>query len=602
MFKAFLEKHSLSEYDFGSKLFPDISDREYWVNFKVDGLIEAAESYLGYSWPTITASSFMAFKKYGDRKCMENLHFARRTALSSLVFGELCENKGRFIEDIVNGLFAICEETFWGLSAHWYKEIGNIPHPESPYIDLFAAETAEHVAMTYHLLKAPLSEYCPEIIDRIEYELERRIKKPYLECRDFYWMGYIDTGRPPNNWNPWILSNILSVYLLTECDKTRLASAIEKMFVEIDFYFCGLPADGGCDEGPSYWGRAGASLFEFIYELKQATGGKLDIFDNEKLRGVPSYMKKVHIKNADFICVADCTVAPKTNLGPFIYAFGKETNQADVVSLGKEVTFAEGDACKRNFALNGEGYRRRIYVHNWISEMEKSKAESLKHDPVELMEALQIAVHREGDFCLVAKGGHNRESHNHNDVGSFSLYFDGEAVLCDVGIGTYTKQTFSDRRYEIPWTRSLTHNVPEINGVEQRNGEEFAADSFEAKEGCVKVSFAGAYPEEAGVSALTREYKLEADSLTFTDKFDFITDKKQVVETLVTCLDVKIEGNSVILGDKYLITAEGGTPSTEFISFEGDPKLIKPWGREGVTRIAIAFDDQEEINVKISRI
>ena len=65
---------------------------------------------------------------------------------------------------------------------------------------------------------------------------------------------------------------------------------------------------------------------------------------------------------------------------------------------------------------------------------------------------------------------------------------------------------------------------------------------------------------------------------------------------------MKIEGNSVILGDKYLITAEGGTPSTEFISFEGDPKLIKPWGREGVTRIAIAFDDKEDINVKISRI
>ena len=175
-------------------------------------------------------------------------------------------------------------------------------------------------------------------------------------------------------------------------------------------------------------------------------------------------------------------------------------------------------------------------------------------------------------------------------------------MLCDVGIGTYTKQTFSDRRYEIPWTRSLTHNIPEINGVEQKFGREFAADMFEAKEGSVKVSFAGAYPKEAGVSALTREYELCADGLSFTDKFSFTTDKKQVIETLVTCLDVRIEGNTVTLGEKYLITAEGGKPATEFISFEGDPKLIKPWGREGVTRIAIAFDDKEEIKVKISRI
>ena len=70
----------------------------------------------------------------------------------------------------------------------------------------------------------------------------------------------------------------------------------------------------------------------------------------------------------------------------------------------------------------------------------------------------------------------------------------------------------------------------------------------------------------------------------------------------MTCLDVKLEGNSVILGEKYLITAEGGKPATEFISFEGDPKLIKPWGREGVTRIAIAFENQDEIIVKITKI
>ena len=601
MFKAFLEKHSLSEYDFSHKLFPDITDRKYWDNFKVNGVIEAAETKLDYAWPVITASAFMAFKRDGDRLAMENIHFARRNALASLVFGELCENRGRFIPQIVNGIFAICEESFWGLSAHLNPEskYGNIPAPNEPYVDLFAAETAENLVMAWHLLKKPLSEYCPEIIERIEYELDVRIKIPYLEHREYWWMGY---DQRTNNWNPWILSNLLSVFLFTEKDRTRLDTALFKMFTEIQNYYDALPEDGGCDEGPGYWTKAGANLFEFVYEIKLATGSKLDLFDDEKLRGVVAYMKKVHIKDAYFICVADGTADPKSGVGPIVYAFGRETGQKDIEALGAEIALSDLKNAHSVLGTRGESYRRKMWNYDWLLEIEEKGLEPIRHPSIELISGLQLVCLREGDLLLCAKGGHNQESHNHNDVGSFSLYDNGAAVLCDVGIGTYTKQTFSDRRYEILWTRSLTHNVPEINGVEQKFGREFAADLFDAKEESVKVSFAGAYPEEAAVSSLTREYKLEADSLTFNDKFNFTTDKKQVIETLVTCLDVKIEGNSVILGDKYLITAEGGTPSTEFISFEGDLKLIKPWGREGVTRIAIAFDDKEEINVKISRI
>jgi hypothetical protein len=376
------------------------------------------------------------------------------------------------------------------------------------------------------------------------------------------------------------------------------------MFVEIGHYFDGLPDDGGCDEGPDYWGRAGASLFEFIYEIKEATGGALDLFDcryNEKLRGVVAYMKKVHIKDADFICVADCTAAPKITLGPFIYAFGKETKQPDIVSLGKEVTLAEGDKCKIKFAVSGEGYRRRIYVHKWISEMEKEETGAVKHSPLELMQDLEVALLRAGDWCLVMKGGYNHESHNHNDVGSYALYFDGAPVLCDIGIGTYTKKTFSPQRYEIPWTRSLTHNIPEINGAEQSFGREYTADGFSVTEGRAEVSFAKAYPDKAEIVSLKREYALCDAGVEFTDKFEFSGDKKSVSEALVTTLDVKIAENGIILGGKYLVTYSHGKPKTEFISFEGDDKLIKPWKCEGVTRIVIETDGEEKITFKITR-
>ena len=56
---------------------------------------------------------------------------------------------------------------------------------------------------------------------------------------------------------------------------------------------------------------------------------------------------------------------------------------------------------------------------------------------------LQLRIYQQAGMILVAKGGHNGESHNHNDVGSFMLYVDGEPVILDAGNMTYTAKTFS---------------------------------------------------------------------------------------------------------------------------------------------------------------
>ncbi len=67
-----------------------------------------------------------------------------------------------------------------------------------------------------------------------------------------------------------------------------------------------------------------------------------------------------------------------------------------------------------------------------------------------------------------AHGGHNAESHNHNDVGDFVLYAGGEPVVIDVGFGTYTAKTFSKERYTLWYNNSAYHNLPVINGFPQK--------------------------------------------------------------------------------------------------------------------------------------
>ena len=593
MFKTFLKNHSFDNYNFSSNIYPSAEDRKYWDNYSSTTVIEDAEKFLNYEWPSIKATLYMEFKKSGNRVCMENVHFERREALSCLVMGELKENKERFLPQIVNGLFSICEESYWGLSAHWYKEVGNVPNPYEPYIDLFASETAEHLAMSCMLLKNKLFSFCPEILDRVEKELEIRIKTPYLTHKDFHWMGY-DTK--PNNWNPWILSNVLTVFLLTEKDKSRLCAALGKMFFEIQNYYDTVPSDGGCDEGVHYWDRAGAAVFEFVYQLKLASGGHLDLFNDEKLKNIGLYTKNAHVYGASFICFADCSQTKKTSLIPFIYGYGRETNSAKLMSLAKEV-LRDSDTKEYKPCVT---LRRNVLCHDLFCEMfSGNDIEEYVGEKCSVMNELQVAILRDGPWILAAKGGHNAESHNHNDVGSFCLYHNGEVVLCDLGTGVYSRKNFSPQRYEIPWVRSLTHNLPEINGIEEKNGREYAAEDFSASEGNVKISFASAYPKKAGISSLIRNCTITKKGLSLTDNFEFSGTETYVTEAFITTLSVRIDGCAVILGEKFRITSSCGTPKIQFYSFEDDTNLVGSWHCDGAARITFSTNNERSVNVTV---
>ena len=601
MFRKFLAAHSFSEYRFGKDLFPTLGDRVFWEHFQNDTCVHDAEAALDYRWPVILATGFMAFRKHADRRIMERPHFDRRDHLVLFTLAELKENKGRFLPQIVNGLFAICEESYWGLSAHWYAEVGNIPTPAEPYIDLFAAETAEHLSMICHLLAEPLAAFCPEILDRVSYELERRIKVPYLAHSDYIWMGQVK--KRVNNWNPWILSNLLTVFLLTEQDPCRLHRALEKMFTELQCYYDGIPEDGGCDEGPDYWGQAGGSLFEFVCQLKEATGGALDLFGDKKLGRIAAYLKKVHITDDLFCNVADAHAEGKSDMMPLLFAFARETKQEDLADFAAAVYAANGE--------RGEGLhhtirtlRRLIYQSRALHEMAAYASTQPLHGAVEYLPDLQLAVLRAGTLTLHAKGGHNREHHNHNDVGSFTLYDGSTPLLVDVGINTYTGLHFNrETRYvAIPWVRSPYHNLPIVNGQEQQYGSEFRGDAFAVREGEITVSFAGAYLPEAGLEKLTRTLHLTENGLCLTDTFSFADGaNRAVTEVLMSVLPVDAEADRVILGQRYSLRAEGGRIRTEYIPFT-DPLLERDWGCTGVTRILLDFENTEKVCMALTKI
>ena len=58
-----------------------------------------------------------------------------------------------------------------------------------------------------------------------------------------------------NNWTTWIVLNVLTAVLfMGNLQKSKVVAILDKAMLCLDNFTAGYPKDGGCDEGPAYWG------------------------------------------------------------------------------------------------------------------------------------------------------------------------------------------------------------------------------------------------------------------------------------------------------------------------------------------------------------
>ena len=152
--------------------------------------------------PEITASMAMDFVRSGDRERHGGASYGRRNLLAQLIIAENVEGKDRFMEKIFNLVWAICEESFWGVPAHIQST--GLPDVENPVVDLFVAETGALLGLTDYLLGEKLDKINKLVRKRIYFESNRRLFQPIKQYEKYGWMS---RKNPVNNWNPWIMSN-----------------------------------------------------------------------------------------------------------------------------------------------------------------------------------------------------------------------------------------------------------------------------------------------------------------------------------------------------------------------------------------------------------
>ncbi len=557
-----------------TKLFPQWGDT-YWRDSIPETMrqsyIAFGEQYQGKAWLSLPASIFAEYKKNGNRTRYEALMFEKRRQLAALVMAEVIEGKHRFTSAIIDGLLSTLEETWWGLPAHYKTEM---PCSNDQTVDLFNAETASLLAYTRYVMTEELERFSPLIVQRIDSEISRRILQVAVKTN--YWWK-----KAGMNWNPWICSNWLACILFCEHDDSRRQSALDQIEKACEAFMSAYPADGGCDEGPHYWDRAAASLFEVRY-LQQAIN--IDHLHNPKLLAMESYIYKMYIGNGYAVNFADAhgnRAMLNINIGyPFGLLTGDKLMCQYAAWVGQQEDVLHQAAQLYNKSGNWPSLGRELIFLSHIQAFLREEAREPRLNEVWLPD-LQIMTTREPFVAM--KGGHNGENHNHNDVGSFIVYPQGEPLFIDPGVGEYTSKTFSQKRYDIWTMQSDYHNLPRINGYSQRDGKQYAARLVSHSSGQLTLDISGAYPDEAKVQQWHRTVKMRKGSqVEVTEAFALQAYQAPTQLMLVTPIKPELtKAGTITLGSHTLsYNAKQLTPQVENLTPLLDPVIKQMWGSQ----------------------
>ena len=470
-------------------------------------------------------SKWKLFWDTGDRGEYEEVYFLRRRFIEhalplSLIFPE----EHVYIDKLSDVIFAICDEYTWCLPAHQGQRDKN----DNSRVDLFASETAFHLAIIYTLLGDRLD---PLIRDRIRVEIDRRVFDTITSCESYGWW---ETGS--TNWTAVCTGSVGCAMMLMRPD--LMDERMEKRLLRaMEGFIAGFAEDGVCTEGCGYWGYGVSYYVYFADMIKTFTEGRVDLFRGEKMRAIATFPQKMFLSGNAAVSFAD-----GNRTLDYLFAVMhrlKSEYPGDVLIYSPNLGSFDG-GCGR--------LQMRLYGAIWLNEDYYNNPADSSACFEEYAENAMWLTKRTEKYGFAAKAGHNAEMHNHNDVGSFIFAKGGRQLLMDVGAGEYTRQYFSKERYTIFEPSSRSHSVPVIGGEYQLVGRDAAATEVEYKSGRFSMDIAGAYKLD-GVRSIKRSFDMYDDRVVMTDAYD-VDEGKSIVDRIVTLVKPEVkEAGLILVGD-----------------------------------------------------
>ena len=528
------------------------------TKFLLDVLRPQSEALYSVDIKVLPFSAFRIYNETGSRVEYEQAYMEHRKMLCAFAGMALVETDGKWLEKLIDVIWAICDEFTWALPAH-IADITNSSDTASK-IDLFSSETAMALAE----IDSIFGDLLPRAVrNRIRYEEGRRIVRPYLgKDRNSYGI---------NNWAAVCSCGVGTVMILLGMNE-EFEEARENLLCNIDEFLSSYNDDGCCMEGPLYWSY-GFSFFCYFAELlRQYTNGKVDFFQNEKVRKIAYFGQNTRLLGNDVIPFSDSA----HQLG---YDFGLWSLLAS-----KYDGIIVPDAKYQNRFGDDVRYRFAPFIRNLFWDFGKANDTSSVVSYVYYPDA-QWYINKKHSYFFAAKGGTNDEPHNHNDIGSFLLYDDGKYILDDPGWAQYDKDYFAPKkRYLNMCASSRGHSVPIFGGKEQEPGKDRKASVIDASETRFAFEFSSAY--DSDVLSLKRQFTLENNGIHM---FDVIRGTAQnVTERFVTGIKPEIVGKTVRIAN-YRLSCDKEA-DIQLSSFEFIPRFCGLDGSENLKVTAYLID------------
>lgn len=514
----------------------------------LQGIADFAQKCRGTAIPVLPYSRFKLFHETGDRLQYEDSeagYFPRRGRLTA--FGVLAwlYERTEDIHELEDIIWAVCDEYTWSLPAH--VERAAFTHQlenDAWMVDLFAAETAYTLAEICFLLGDKIA---PIVRLRVQRLINERVLDRVLTA-DFNWMT------ATHNWAAVCAGSVGMAAMYALEDDERLSAVLARMLPAMDSFLSGFSADGACLEGIGYW-KYGMSFFvSFAELLERRTQGRISLFSDPRVERIAAFQQKIYFPGGRTVCFSDGSNRSKWYPGMTFYLSRRFPGAALPPLSCCDLTYGT-DHCYRW-----------CYARSNLMWTGDTAPETMESRTCVLTDAQWFLGHSSTGAGVAAKAGHNDEPHNHNDVGSFQYYLDGQEMLSDLGSGEYTRQYFSDQRYDYFVCGSQGHSVPMIDGCTQRAGADHRAKDVVLDESGIRMELADAYGLEC-LTSLRRSLMFDepTGALMLTDDFALDDHRHDVLERFITFGDITLEQG------RALIRLGGQTLSLEY-----DPSLLAP--------------------------
>jgi len=407
--------------------------------------------------------------------------------------------------------------------------------------------------------------------------------KPGLRCYRGEWIPSWWV-RSPFNWNQVCNGGLLVGALAVADEHPMVAAEIVASAVEsLPTAMASYAPDGGWAEGPGYWHYATRYNVYGLAALESALG--TDFVLSEAPGFADAGLFRIH------------------SIGPT----GQTFNYADAKS---------GAGPAEEMFWLARRFDRPLYAWHQREMLKRGEPNALDIvwfdprgagpdeaglPPDAMFAGVDVAFFRsrwnDANAVYVGfKGGDNKASHSHLDLGTFVLDADGVRWAIELGPDDYNlPRYFGDKRWTYYRLRTESQNTLVINGENQNTEAEAPLIAFESSPALAFAiaDLSDAYDEFAeevyrGIALVDRSQVLVQDELVLRDA------PVEVVWGMVTGADVELEGARAILRQEgKTLTAELLSPtetSFEVISTTPPPPQDQ---NEGTCKLAVRLSPQE---------